>query len=213
MRKYLQLLKTKWFIFGGGLILGALIILGIRYTAYKPPAQVHYHANFAVYVNGQREKFQAMDYYEETAATSCSIKESDQSENKPMARTHMHGNVDDVVHVEDKLVTWGNFFTVLGWNVGGNYIATRGTVYEAGDQNTVTYILNGKKVGNITNTIIGDQDRLLVDYGSQTQEQINQEYASIQNNALKADNSKDPASCGSHEGKTTFKDRMKHLFN
>ena len=69
-----------------------------------------------VYINGQREEFKAVDYYEETAATFCSINES-ASENKPMT-VRIHGNVNDVVHVEDKLVTWGNFFTVLGWNVG-----------------------------------------------------------------------------------------------
>ncbi|HPG37252.1 MAG TPA: hypothetical protein PK865_00490 [Candidatus Saccharibacteria bacterium] len=166
----------------------------------------------AVYINGQREEFKAVDYYEETAATFCSINES-ASENKPMTRTHMHGNVNDVVHVEDKLVTWGNFFTVLGWNVGPQYVATRDAIYQSNETSKVTYMLNGKKVDDIANRVIGDQDKLLVSYGDQSTSDIQSEYDKIKNNAKEANESDDPASCGSHhEDDTSLSARLKHLF-
>ena len=212
MKKISDVLKIKWVLFSLGFLVGVVLILGIRVAAYQPPKNVHYHANFAVYINGQKEQFKMMNYYEEEAAASCSVSAAQESESGPMSRVHMHGNVNNVVHVEDSRVTWGNFFTVLGWNIGNSYIATRDSLYQNGDQGSVTYILNGKKVDNITNTIIGDQDKLLVNYGSQTSDQINQEYSTIQNNALKADNSKDPAGCGSHENATSMRDRMRHMF-
>lgn len=210
MKMKLKFLKTKWAQGIAGFIIGVVLILGVRIAMYKPPETVHYHANFAVYINGQKESFSAMNYYEETAATECG--ESEVPEDTPMSRTHMHGNVNDVIHVEDSRVTWGNFFTVLGWNVGTSYLATRDTVYRSDDQAQVSYLLNGKKINNVANTVIGDQDKLLVNYGAQTTDELNQEFSQIQNNALKADQSKDPASCGADEHSTTFRDRMKHMF-
>lgn len=191
-------------------LFGVLLILGIRVAAYTPPKEVHYHANFAVYINGQREEFKALNYYEETVATSCSAPEED--EDTPMSRVHMHGGVNSVVHVEDNRVTWGNFFGVLGWNAGENYLATRDAVYQTNGQATLTYMLNGKAMQSIANVTIGDQDKLLVNYGDQSPDQIAQEYQQIQNNALKADQSKDPAACGSHAMQATMRERMKHMF-
>lgn len=211
MKYKLNFLKTGGWTLGlAGFVLGIVLILGIRVAVYQPPKEIHYHANFAVYVNGQKEPFKAMNYYEETAASACG--ESEASEDTPMSRIHMHGNVNDVVHVEDSRVTWGNFFTVLGWNIGPSYLSTRDAVYQSGDQDKVTYLLNGKIVDNVANTIIGDQDKLLVNYGTQTTDELNQEYGQIQNNALKADQSKDPASCGADEHSATFKDRIEHMF-
>lgn len=51
MLKYLRFAKTKWFIAISCLVLRAAIILGIRFFTYKPDS-THYHANFAVYING-----------------------------------------------------------------------------------------------------------------------------------------------------------------
>ena len=209
----IKVLKSRWLIAISCLIIGALFILVIRVAAYSPPKGVHYHANLAVYINGQREEFRALNYYEEEAATTCSTAETVHIEASPMSRVHMHDNVDDVVHVEDTRVTWGNFFTVLGWNVGATYLATRDALYQTNTQSRITYILNGKEVANIANTVINDQDRLLVNYGSQSQSQLNQEYAQIKNDALAADRSKDPAGCGSnHDASTSMAERMRHMF-
>ena len=211
--RVLGVLKSRAFIAVGCLMLGALVVLGIRVAAYSPEKGVHYHANFAVYINGQREAFRGLNYYEEEAATACGVAETSEAETTPMSRVHMHGNVNDVVHVEDGRVTWGNFFTVLGWNVGPTYIATRDAVYENGSQGKMTYILNGKVVSNIANVNIDDQDKLLVDFGNQNAAQIDQEYAQIKNNALAADRSKDPAGCGgSHEDSASMTERMRHMF-
>ncbi len=51
-----------------GLALGAFVILGIRFVAYQPPHDTHFHANFAVYINGVHEQFKEPKYYEEVKA-------------------------------------------------------------------------------------------------------------------------------------------------
>lgn len=207
LRKIVQFITNKWFLLGAGLLLGAATILGIRFFTYQPET-VHYHANFAVYVNGQQEQFKGMRYYEETAAQMCTLERADD----PVERAHMHDNVNNVVHVEDHLVTWGSFFQNLGWGLGDDYLKTADKVYLPDDQNHLTFILNGKKVDSISNVIIGDQDKLLVNYGTESNEQVQKQYGTIQNNAKKYDVAQDPASCSGSHTKVDASERMEHLF-
>jgi len=92
--KYLQFVKTKWFIAVACLLLGAAVVLGIRFATYKVNS-VHYHANFALYINGQREEFKGMGYY--TEVEMCKL----DTTMVPSERAHMHDNVNNVVHVEE----------------------------------------------------------------------------------------------------------------
>lgn len=206
-RKIVAILTSKWFLTTFGLLVGAGVILAIRFVTYAPET-VHYHANFAVYINGQQEQFKDMKYYEETAATSCSIHPIA----SPLDRAHMHDNVSSVVHVEDHLVTWGNFFQNLNWGIGDNYLKTADQFYIASDQSQLTFMLNGKRVDSIANTIISDQDKLLVSYGSDTSQVIQKQYDKIQNNAAKNDAKQDPASCSGNHVKVDTKARLSHLF-
>src|SRR5438309_6592742 len=99
----LPFLKNKWFLFGAGFVLGVLALLVVRFATYNPP-QVHYHANFALYINGQREEFKGAQYYQEVAiCTTNGI-------TIPQQRAHMHDGINSVLHVHDHAVTWGQFF-------------------------------------------------------------------------------------------------------
>jgi len=202
-----KIFKSRWLIGVGGVILGALIILVIRFATYKPDA-VHYHANFAVYINGQREQFKSPRYYEETAGPSCS---SEEHSDDPAERAHMHMPVNDVVHVHDHAVTWGIFFQNLGWALGNDYIHTVDQYYPADPQHQLTFILNGKKINGAANRVIGDEDKLLINYGDQSTDQLQAEYKAIPATAHKYDVSKDTAACGA-KTTPTFHDRLSHLF-
>mgnify|MGYP001566801263 FL=1 len=188
----------------GGILLGALLVLGVRYFTYHPE-RVHYHANFQVFINGQREQFADPALYEESAA-SCSQEEA----MTPGERAHMHDNVNDVVHVEDHAVTWGQFFTNLGWVVDAKVIETPSQMLLADPSHKISFMLNGQIIDNVSNRVIGDQDKLLVDYGSDSS-LINTEYSAITNKAAKYNTSKDPASCGSTAA-PTMGERLRHLF-
>lgn len=187
-----------------GVLLGALLVLSIRFFTYHPE-RIHYHANFAVYVNGQREQFADPTLYEKSGA-ACSKEE----QMVPMERAHMHDNVNDVVHVEDHAVTWGQFFTNLGWVVDAKAIKTPNQMLLSDSEHKISFILNGEATDNVSNRVIGDQDKLLVDYGS-SDPAVKAQYAGISNKALKYDTSADPKSCGG-QAAPSFRERMKHLF-
>jgi hypothetical protein len=191
-----------------GLVLGVIVILVIRFATYTTPAHPHYHANFAVYVDGAREQFKGLGYYEETAAEMCSLSPVDTAKE----RAHMHDNVSDVVHVEDHLVTWGNFMQNLGWGLGSDYIKTKDTMLVNGDAGKLSFILNGQKVDSISDQIIQDKDKLLISYGTADSALLQQQYTSVPSTAATYDASKDPASCGAGRTQVTVLDRLQHLF-
>jgi hypothetical protein len=179
--QYIQLIKTKWFIGVGCLLFGAATILGIRFITYMPDT-IHYHANFALYINGTRELFKSPVYYEETEA--CAVN----AVITPAGRAHMHDNINDVVHVEDHAVTWGQFFANLGWVLGPDFIqAPNQTMYlENGDQklHIVLNRLDDTGFGNIANNVIKDQDKLLISFGDETSAVLMQQYELVPNTIM-----------------------------
>lgn len=199
-------MSNKIFIGVIGAIFGALAVLGIRFATYAAPVETHYHANFAVYVDGNQEQFGNPLLYEEIS--ECSIS----TEKKPGERAHLHENIKDVVHVEDSAVTWGNFFQNINWDVSDKYLDTSEDLLVNTETKKVTYVLNGEEVSNITNKVIGDKDRLLVSYGTATKDEINKQFSTVATSAEKYNVTKDPASCSGSQSEDSIKDRLKHLF-
>ncbi|MDB5168918.1 MAG: hypothetical protein JWO41_274 [Candidatus Saccharibacteria bacterium] len=208
MKQLLTFAKKPYVLFIAGLLLGALVILGVRFFSYAPE-HVHYHANWAVYLNGTRDEFKAPQYYQEVNICSA-----DGGITIPQQRAHMHDEINSVVHVHDHAVTWGQFFDNLGWSVTNDLIETDdGTVYRNDDTNKVNIWINGQDytgLGSIADRVIKDEDRLLISYGPSDQTVLTKEFASVPKTAHHYDVTKDPASCSAGEAVTT-KDRLKHL--
>ena len=188
-----------------GFILGILVFFGVRFVTYTPPKEVHYHANFAVYIDGQREKFENPFYYQEI--TTCSI----DSDGDPAHRVHMHDNISDLIHVHAPAVTWGNFFQNIGWNVGKGYIDTSDKLLVNENGKKLNFVLNGEAIDDITTKIIGDRDKLLVSYGDDSKDQLKNQFDSVPASAEEFDNNQDPASCSGNHKENTVKDRLKNL--
>ena len=209
MRRLNTVLKHGWVLFTLGVVVSALVLLGIRFLTYHP-VQVHYHANFAVYINGQREPFKGANYYQEEAVCKTTNDIS-----LPEQRAHMHDKINSVIHVHDHAATWGQFFENLGWYVGPDFMQTAsGTMYVANDTAKLNIMLNGQDYTDltpITNMLIKDQDRLLVSYGPPDQALLKTQFASVPDTAHHYDITKDPASCSGDENVTTS-DRLHHLF-
>ena len=200
-------IPIKTLLVTGGVLLGVAGLLAFRFATYQKP-YVHYHANFAVYINGQREDFKNPIYYSEGGCTAENV-------TTPVMRAHMHENVNDVVHVEDHAVTWGNFFENLWWSVGSDFIQkSDGTMYKADDTNKLHVYINGDDYtdfGSIASREIKDKDRVLISFGSEDKQALEKQYQSVASSAAKYDTASDPATCsGGH--KTTTKDKLKHLF-
>lgn len=180
-------LRSKHFWLVLALFIG--LLFATRFALTKDD-HVHYHANFAIFINGKQEKFESPLYYEEIQ--SC----SSENEDDPLHRAHMHENVNSVVHVHAHAVTWGHFFNNIGVGLTKNFLETGQGMYVDGkNDQKLTFYLNGQEVDSVTNKLINSEDTLLIDYGKSDKDRLNQESSSIQNLAREANISQDPASC------------------
>lgn len=199
---------SKWWYLAAGLLLGALLILAIRYATYSAD-ETHYHANFAVYVDGEREQFKGQQYYQEVKL--CSLHGNKLT---PPARVHMHNKENGVIHVHDDAVTWGQFFANLGWVIGPDFIRTSEGLLTSGDEKQLRIVLNDQDltgISSIVNQQIDDKDRLLVSYGSEDQATVKEQFETVPSNAGDYNSRPDPASCGGVH-KVTPSERLRNLF-
>ncbi len=194
----------RWVILVVGIIVGVVGFVGLRVATLKSD-QVHYHANFALYVNGTRDEFKSPLFYEEEQ--SCTSDDT----NNPKSKAHMHDQINHVVHVHAKAVTWGDFFANLGYTIGNTVVKTNDGIFVDGqDGNHLSFVLNGQKIDAAANRVIGDRDRLLVSYGSEDQAGLQKQFDSVENDAVKNDQETDPASC-SGSTPLSFTTRLKKV--
>lgn len=175
-------------------LVGAVVgigLFGLVRFIWLPDGSVHYHANFAVIINGQREQFKGSQYYQEIA--SCDARAA------PQSRAHLHNNNNHVVHVHDSLVTWSDLFTNLGWSLGDTLISDGMHTYEDGKGGKLNFILNGQPTRSIADEVIRDKDRLLVSFGNDDSTALGQQFDQVESDALHYDQAKDPAACSGSE--------------
>ncbi len=172
----------------GGIIaiLTALLFFGLRFV-FVSANSVHYHANFGVFVDGERLPFDKFTFYEEVQ--SCG------GEGSPKVRVHMHDSVSHVVHVHDDLVTWGHFFSNIGYAHGDTVFKTDESVYVEGDDLSISYVLNGEEVGATANRVIEDEDRLLISINSEQDVDLNEQFNQIEQDAEEYNKRTDPSAC------------------
>ncbi len=181
--------------------MGAFWLFAMRFVLVEKQ-ETHYHANFAVFVDGERLPFENFLYYEEVAA--CFGGE----EARPQDRVHMHDQVNHVVHVHRDAATWGHFFANLGMTLGDNLFAYEDKVLIEDGDTEIKFILNGGEVDTIANRVIGDEDAMLVSIGEPTDGDLQAQYDEIQKDAHEYNERQDPSACSG--GKPfTFWERVK----
>ena len=190
--KYLQKIDKKIALsVAFGFVLGIILLVAVRFV-FKKPEVIHYHANFAVFIDGTREGFSGPGYYEEVQACSATT--------SPRGRTHMHLPDNNVVHVHDKNVTWGHFFESIGWALGPDSLVTTDMVYRTNDEKALTFYLNGKEVASPFAQVIGNEDVLVVSYGDGNADLKSQAEAAKKPTAAHvASVQTDPAACRGEE--------------
>lgn len=199
-------MTNKRFLIGllAGVVIGVVVLLGIRFFTYQPAEAVHHHANFAIYINGERQTFSEPRYYEETGSVPCTVEDVE----LPIERVHMHGQEGEAVHVHDSAVTWGNFFQNIGWNIDDEFIKTSESLYRTTDDAELKFIVNGDEVRSIANRMIESKDKVLISYGAN--QDTSAQYETISDTAEDLNNADDPAGCGGSVD-PTFTDRLKNL--
>lgn len=171
-------------------LFGVVWLLAVRFAASNQ-VDPHYHANFAVYINGERELFDNFTFYEEVQ--SC----FSDSANDPRTRVHMHNNVSHAVHVHDNASTWGHFFANLGFALGPDSIETdKGLFVDGADGKKLSFLFNNTSVSSVYNTAIQSEDSLLISYGSEDETGLQNQYQAIEQDAHDFNEQADPAACG-----------------
>lgn len=185
-----------------GFLLGMIWLVAVRFISYQPDS-VHYHANFALYINGERDEFESFTFYEEVEACV------DDGTDNPKSRVHMHDRINHVVHVHSPAVTWGHFFANLGYALGDNLVSTdEGVFVDKQNGRRLTVLLNGQETSDIANRVIGNEDVLLINYGTEPEDALKERYDGITKDASEYNNRTDPSSCaGEHE--VTFTEHLK----
>jgi hypothetical protein len=198
---YVKEHKKKLVTVGVAFLFGALWIVALRFITLRSDA-VHYHANFAIFVNGQRVALDSPLYYEEVQA--CGGEEVD----NPKIRTHMHNQVSSIVHVHDAGVTWGHFFANIGMTDGDSVFRIDQKIYQNTKESPITFILNGEKVDTTANRVIKSEDVLLVSIGTVDPKKLQEQYTALPKDAGEYNKKYDPAGCSG--GKDfTFMERLK----
>ena len=187
-----KMLKVAGVVFG----LTLLLIFGLRFV-FLQKYEVHYHANFAVFIDGERLPFEKFTFYEEVEACGGNSIES------PKIRVHMHDQVNHVVHVHDNGATWGHFFANLSYVLGNELIQTDEGLFVEDDENSLTFLLNGKDISTVYNKTINDLDVLLISYGNATEEQLQAQYDQIEQDAAVYNELDDPSACSGGKPFTT----------
>lgn len=181
-----------------GFIIGILSFLGYRMAAYKS-TNIHHHANFALYIEGQRDEFKSFTFYEEVQACV------DHGATNPKSRVHMHNQDASLIHVHDGGATWGHFFANLGYGLTDKSLQTDKGVFTASEEKELVFILNGKEVEAIANRAIKSEDVLLINYGGDEENTLESRFKGIRTNAQEFNGRFDPGGCSGNEQVTLGK--------
>jgi hypothetical protein len=193
-----------------GAVLGVLLFVAARFFFLPPPPSVHYHANFALFVDGQRVDLSGDRYMEEVGACAA-----DPAGMRPQDRVHLHNNEANVVHVHHNAATWSALFTNLGFGLGDTYlILDDGRRFFDGEEGrTVKFFLNGEQVLEMANRTIRSEDRVLVSVGGESPEQALQtQFPAVMSNAGHFNTMQDPAGCAGSMRELTVGERIRRAF-
>jgi hypothetical protein len=173
-------------------VVAGVLLMGMARFAFAPwQHPVHYHANWLVFVEGQRLDLSDARYMEDIIA--CAAGE----QVFPRERVHMHDGVDHVVHVHHEGVSWGHFLQNLGFTAGPDFlILDDGRMLRSGGERSLKYVVNGFEADDIVGRMIRPGDRLLVSYGPESVgDVIASQFPLVPDDASRYDEMNDPATC------------------
>jgi hypothetical protein len=177
-----------------GALLGILALGGVRFAFAPLGHATHYHANWAVFVDGGRLDLSDDRFMEEVSACRA-----DDRGILPAERIHMHENDHDVVHVHHEGATWGALMANLGMDLGDDYLfLADGRRLFAGDGHSLVFVVDGLRVPSLRNRVVGSGDRVLISYTTDPPGAEAAEFPRVGDDAEEYNLRADPASCAGH---------------
>lgn len=187
---------------------GVAALGAVRFVLAPLNHTVHHHANWAVFVDGERLDLSGDRFMEEIGACSASYQGV-----LPEERVHMHENNHDVVHVHHDGATWGALMANLDMALGDDFLRTADGVWHQGDQERVlVFILNGIQVPSVHNRVIGSGDRLVISVTSDPGSVMGSEYPQVADDAEEYNATMDPSSCTGGHGELPLLTRLRLAF-
>ncbi len=192
-----------------GMALGVLGLGAVRFLSVPGPEATHFHANWAIYIDGERLDLSDRRYMEEVS--SCYTVDGEVT---PQSRVHMHEGNHDVVHIHHPGATWGHLAGNLEIGLGEGYlILDDGNRIFDGEDGRFTYILNGRALTSAHNQLISSEDRLLISYGSESLNELGEgRFSQVAASAGEYNLREDPATCSVSGEQLGFWARLKSAF-
>lgn len=186
MNKKSKIISSAVFVI---LIIGFFVLYKTLQVSENP---VHYHANFAVFIDGKEQDFSGDKFMH---IEPCSDEEEEHLEDLD-ERVHLHDNMGNVVHVHDTNVRWEDLFKNLNYKIKGK---------------NIRFYINGKEEKYGLQKIIQSNDKVLIAIGEN--KDLDKEFEAVGSDVADYNSGKKTVeSCGSSNKKRTFFQRFKIAF-
>ncbi|PCI25125.1 hypothetical protein COB57_02825 [Candidatus Peregrinibacteria bacterium] len=205
--------KNLYFIVG--VLAGSLLLLFLVQSeiSNSHDSGFHEHADFAVFINGEKMDLSADKYMSFVPCTVSSlfipsVFAHGGEEEGELANVHLHDNNGRVIHVHAAGVTYADFFESLQMDLHNNtFTDDEANIYANTETHSLRFFINGLEVDILDSKEIRNLDQVLITYGenTRTQASIFTEMGQITNDSCIASEScsqrasAEPEACGIHE--------------
>src|SRR5215211_1064455 len=136
---------------------------------YGPVGSAHEHAAFAIKISGKQIDFSQPKYQLQSRLI------------------HVEGGDGTTLHRHATGVPFAEFIKSVNMNIeNGCFTLDDGKQYCNNEDNKLRFFINGNETESINNYVINPNDRILVIYGNENADQINQELAALREAKIKA---------------------------
>lgn len=161
-------------------VIAIAVVSGLMYSArqqqqssnnnnYGPVGSAHEHAAFAIKINGKQIDFSQPKYQLQSRLI------------------HVEGGDGTTLHRHATGVPFDEFLKSVNMNIkNGCFILDDGKQYCNNKENKLRFFLNGNETDSINSYVINPNDRILVIYGNENADQINQELDALRRAEIKA---------------------------
>lgn len=197
LNRTFRALRGQWAIAGAILlaaagVAGAIVItggddgdaaastLGVRPASDTLRQRIHEHADFALYIRGERFDFGTPEF--------ISYENDEKSPN-----VHIHDPRHTVIHIHREATTWDEFLLSLGFEIKDSTLfgergketikLPSGEVLQSNSTESLKFIVNGVPVDGIAGLQIAGLSRVLISYGDETEEELMAQYLTVSDEA------------------------------
>jgi hypothetical protein len=158
-------------------VVAIAVVSGLMYSTqqqsrnnnYGPVGSAHEHAAFAIKINGKQIDFSQPKYQLQSRLI------------------HVEGGDGTTLHRHATGVPFDEFLKSVNMNIkNGCFISDDGKQYCNNKEDKLRFFLNGNETDSINSYVINPNDRILVIYGNENADQINQELDALRRAEIKA---------------------------